>query len=81
MNTTAAAAAFGVTVATIRTWCRIGILAAVKTGGRWVIDITAVARLVDSGARPVRPRTPRTSKAQTTTRAPRSMPMRVSIAW
>jgi hypothetical protein len=40
MTTTTAEAArhAGVTTATIRTWCRIGAVSAVKAGGRWVID-------------------------------------------
>lgn len=38
MNTTAAAAKAGVTVATIRHWCRYGAVAATKTAGRWDIS-------------------------------------------
>ncbi|MBB1253064.1 hypothetical protein H3146_06730 [Streptomyces sp. OF3] len=38
MNTTLAAAKARRTVATIRHWCRLGAVAATKTGGRWVID-------------------------------------------
>jgi hypothetical protein len=38
-QTTAEAARHaGVTTATIRTWCRIGAVSAVKVSGRWVID-------------------------------------------
>jgi hypothetical protein len=47
MNTTtakAAAQAAGVTVATIRTWCRAGAVKATKTkAGRWVIDTASLA--------------------------------------
>lgn len=38
MNTTTAAQTANVTVATIRTWCRTGAVAATKVSGRWVID-------------------------------------------
>ncbi|SFD14698.1 hypothetical protein [Streptomyces aidingensis] len=38
MNTTLAAAKANRTVATIRTWCRMGAVAAVKTGHGWDID-------------------------------------------
>ncbi|MEI5032447.1 hypothetical protein RB201_04405 [Streptomyces sp. S1A(2023)] len=37
-NATTAATKSKVTVATIRTWCRTGVIAAVKTSGRWDID-------------------------------------------
>jgi hypothetical protein len=43
MNTTAAATQANVTVATIRTWCRQGVIAAVKTAGRWIIDTASLA--------------------------------------
>ncbi len=43
MDTSTAAAQAGRTVATIRTWCRIGAVAAVKVAGRWVIDAAALA--------------------------------------
>ncbi|MFD8577175.1 helix-turn-helix domain-containing protein [Streptomyces virginiae] len=51
MNTTTAAAEAKVTVATIRTWARRGVIAAVKTAGRWVIDATSLARRIAIGAR------------------------------
>lgn len=38
MNTTDAAEAARVTVATIRVWCRMGAVKATKAGGRWDID-------------------------------------------
>ncbi|MEV6854761.1 hypothetical protein AB0M89_13240 [Streptomyces microflavus] len=38
MDATTAATKSKVTVATIRTWCRTGVIAAVKTAGRWDID-------------------------------------------
>ena len=50
MNTTAAAAQAGVTVATIRTWCRRNVIAAVKTSGRWVIDTASLAHRIAIGA-------------------------------
>ncbi|GHJ34287.1 hypothetical protein TPA0910_87200 [Streptomyces hygroscopicus subsp. sporocinereus] len=51
MNTTAAAIEAKVTVATIRTWCRHGVVAAVKTAGRWVIDAASLAHRIAIGAR------------------------------
>jgi hypothetical protein len=51
MNTTAAAAEAHVTVATIRTWCRIGAVAATKAAGRWIIDATSLAHRIEIGAR------------------------------
>jgi hypothetical protein len=50
MNTTAAATEAKVTVATIRTWCRIGAVAAAKVAGRWVIDTASLARRIAIGA-------------------------------
>ncbi len=51
MNTTAAATQAKVTVATIRTWCRIGAVAAAKVAGKWVIDAASLARRIEIGAR------------------------------
>lgn len=51
MNTTAAAAQANVTVATIRTWCRRGVVAATKQAGRWVIDAASLVRRIEIGAR------------------------------
>lgn len=50
MNTTAAALEARVTVATIRTWCRRGVIAATKTAGRWIIDTTSLAHRITIGA-------------------------------
>ncbi|MEU9333162.1 hypothetical protein AB0D49_08350 [Streptomyces sp. NPDC048290] len=51
MNTTAAAVQAGVTVPTIRTWCRSGAVAATKTAGRRrVIDAASLARRIAIGA-------------------------------
>jgi hypothetical protein len=57
MNTTAAALEAHVTVATIRTWCRNGVIAATKRAGRWIIDTASLAHRVAIGAmkRPARP--------------------------
>lgn len=49
MNTAAAAAQAHVTVATIRTWCRRGVVTATKTAGRWVIDTASLARRITIG--------------------------------
>jgi hypothetical protein len=48
MTTTTAAAALQahVTVATIRTWCRRGVITATKRAGRWVIDTASLAHRI-----------------------------------
>ncbi|MGA5820789.1 hypothetical protein ACPC54_23350 [Kitasatospora sp. NPDC094028] len=43
VTTTNAATQAGVTVATIRTWCRTGAIAATKRAGRWAIDAASLA--------------------------------------
>lgn len=51
MTTTAAAALQAhVTVATIRTWCRRGVITAAKRAGRWVIDAASLAHRITIGA-------------------------------
>jgi hypothetical protein len=57
MNTTTAATEARVTVATIRTWCRRGVVAATKTAGRWVIDSASLTRRIEIGARMSSPTT------------------------
>lgn len=54
MNTTAAATQANVTVATIRTWCRHGVITATKTAGRWVIDATSLNHRIAIGQRKAR---------------------------
>lgn len=51
MNTTTAATEAHVTTATIRTWCRIGVVTAAKVAGRWVISATSLAHRIAIGAR------------------------------
>ncbi|MBT2467877.1 hypothetical protein J7E97_08310 [Streptomyces sp. ISL-66] len=51
MNTSTAATEAHVTVATIRTWARRGVIAATKTAGKWVIDATSLARRIAIGTR------------------------------
>lgn len=63
MNTTAAALEAHVTVDTIRTWCRIGAVTALKQAGRWVIDTASLAHRITIGAM-------RTRKAKTVDLAP-----------
>lgn len=46
ITTIETAAATHATVRTVRAWCRTGQLAAVKSHGRWVIRVSAVARLL-----------------------------------
>ncbi|MFB6805503.1 hypothetical protein [Streptomyces sp. NPDC056387] len=65
MNTTAAAAQAGVTVATIRTWARRGVVAAIKTAGRWIIDTASLARRIAIGARRTRKSTAITAETLT----------------
>ena len=65
MNTTTAAAEAQVTIATIRTWCRRGVIAATKQAGRWIIDAASLARRIEIGARMSSPTT-RYTVAETT---------------
>lgn len=50
MNTTTAATQANVTIDTIRTWCRKGVIAATKTAGRWIIDTASLTRRIAIGA-------------------------------
>lgn len=50
MNTTAAALQANVTAATIRAWCRRGVIAATKAAGRWTIDTASLAARIAIGA-------------------------------
>jgi hypothetical protein len=50
MNTTAAALQANVTTATIRTWCRRGVITAAKQAGRWIIDTASLAARITIGA-------------------------------
>ena len=49
MDTTTAARQAGVTVATIRAWCRIGAVAATKRNGRWTITPASLTRRIEIG--------------------------------
>lgn len=49
MNTTAAAAQAGVTVPTVRHWCRHGAVTAIKQAGRWIIEATSLAYRISIG--------------------------------
>lgn len=51
MDTATAAQQAGVTVATVRHWCRIGAVAAVKRSGRWVIDAASLTYRISLGVR------------------------------
>ncbi|MFI8191411.1 helix-turn-helix domain-containing protein [Streptomyces sp. NPDC085946] len=57
MNTALAAAQAGVSIPTVRNWCRIGAVAAVKQAGRWIIDTASLAARIAIGAmkRPAKP--------------------------
>jgi hypothetical protein len=48
-STTTAAQAANVTVATVRSWCRAGVLSAAKISGRWVIDAGSLAARIQIG--------------------------------
>lgn len=52
MDTKTAAAKASVTTATIRTWCRRNVIAAVKIGRRWGIDETSLNRRIALSAKP-----------------------------
>ncbi|MFF8589999.1 hypothetical protein ACF061_00925 [Streptomyces sp. NPDC015220] len=54
MNTTTAATQAHVTVATIRTWCRRGVITATKTAGQWVIDTASLNHRIAIGQRKAR---------------------------
>jgi len=56
MDTTTAAAKAGVTVSTVRTWCRIGAVAATKNGRRWVIEASSLERRIALGVRKPTPK-------------------------
>lgn len=54
MNTTAAALQANVTAATIRAWCRRGVIPAAKVAGRWVIEAASLARRIALGTEKVK---------------------------
>lgn len=60
MNTTAAALEARVTVATVRSWARNGVITATKVAGRWVIDAASLAARLAIGALKAARRTPKT---------------------
>lgn len=49
LNATAAAQAAKVTVATIRTWCRLGVVKAAKVAGRWIVQASSLAHRIHIG--------------------------------
>ncbi|MFD3729475.1 hypothetical protein [Streptomyces sp. NPDC058671] len=50
MNASAAATQANVTVATIRAWCRRGVVSAIKQAGRWIVDTSSLAARIAIGA-------------------------------
>lgn len=54
MNTAAAALQANVTIATIRSWARRGVIAATKTAGRWIIDAASLTHRITIGNRRTR---------------------------
>lgn len=63
MDSIAAAGEAQVSVATIRTWCTRGAIAATKTAGRWVIDATSLKARIRLGRQIRRLRARRTAPA------------------
>lgn len=49
-TTATAAQAAGVTTATIRTWCRHGVVTATREAGRWIIDTASLHTRIAIGA-------------------------------
>lgn len=62
-TTTAAAQIANVTVDTIRTWCRMGVIKATKQKRQWVIDATSLMRRIALGHEVAAARTSRPKKA------------------
>lgn len=52
-TTTEAAHHAGVTPATIRTWARVGAVAAVKVSGRWLVDVESLRHRISLSRRTV----------------------------
>jgi len=57
LTTSQAATLAGVTIDTIRHWCRMGAVRATKTAGRWVIDQVSLLRRIELGTRTRKERT------------------------
>lgn len=53
ITTATAARQARVTAATIRTWCRTGVIAAVKTGRRWAVNAASLRHRIAVGRRTV----------------------------
>lgn len=60
MNTSAAATQANVTVATIRAWCRRGVVSAIKQAGRWIVDTSSLAARIAIGVMRDRKKDPMT---------------------
>lgn len=65
MNTTAAARTAGVTPGTVATWCRTGVITAVKQAGRWVIEQASLTHRIALGALKTRKQQTVTAQAAT----------------
>ncbi|MFF9309869.1 hypothetical protein ACF1BS_03070 [Streptomyces sp. NPDC014748] len=63
MNTTAAALEAHVAPATVRSWCRRGVVAATKQAGRWIIDQASLTHRITIGAMRTRKGTTMTEPA------------------
>lgn len=78
MNTTAAATQAGVTIPTIRTWCRTGVVAAVKQAGKWVINAASLAARITIGQMRTRKAAMDLTASYTFTRAGDTQPTTVA---
>lgn len=59
MDAKTAATEANVKVATVRAWCRNGVITATKNAGRWAIDAASLARRIAIGALKTARRTPK----------------------
>jgi hypothetical protein len=79
MNTTTAALQANVTVATIRTWCRNGVIAATKTAGRWVVNAASLAHRIAIAAMRTRKATRMIDLTATYTYTPAGFPEPLTV--
>lgn len=73
ITTAEAAARAGVTVDTIRHWCRMGAVRATKVADRWVIDLASLARRITLGRKPA------TNRQETAVRVVKPTDIRIDI--
>jgi hypothetical protein len=78
VTTAAAATQAGVTAATIRTWCRRNVIAAIKQAGRWIIDAASLNHRITLGQRKARPVTIDLNATYTATLIPGEAPTSIT---